>query len=116
MNNKLITQNIVNPVLDPSVQNLSGTQFFSNLARSGISIVFAVGATFFIFYFLYGGVLWISSEGDQSKLQRAKSTLLNAMVGLLILTGTWAIAKFIETTFGVSIININLQKLVIGSS
>ena len=115
MTHTLLSQNLTNPILDQSIQGFSGVQFFNALAKSGMSIILAVGIVSFMLYFLYGGVLWISSGGDQTKLQKARQTLINALLGLLILTSTWAIARFIEVTFGISIININLSSIAVGA-
>ena len=44
---------------------------------------------------MYGGFLWMTSEGDPAKLDKAKSVLKNAIIGLIIMMLSWAIVTFI---------------------
>ncbi len=44
---------------------------------------------------IYAGFLWMSSGGDEEKLTKAKSLLKNAVIGLVIVLSSWAIATFI---------------------
>ena len=49
---------------------------------------------------MYGGFLWMTSEGDPAKLDKAKSTLRNAVIGLIIMMLSWAIVTFILMKLG----------------
>jgi len=44
---------------------------------------------------MYSGFLWMTSEGDPAKLDKAKKTLKNAVIGLIIILSAWAIVTFI---------------------
>jgi hypothetical protein len=44
---------------------------------------------------MYAGFLWMTSEGDSEKIERAKDILKNAVIGLLIIISSFAIATFI---------------------
>ena len=44
---------------------------------------------------MYAGFLWMSSDGDEEKITRAKAILRNAVIGLVIILASWAIATFI---------------------
>jgi hypothetical protein len=111
MQEKALLSQIVNPVLSPQLQTMSGASFFSGLVRTGISIALVVGGIAFLFYFLYGGVLWIMSEGDKSKLTQARSTLIQAMLGILILFSAWVIIAFLENVFEINITEFDLSTL-----
>lgn len=44
---------------------------------------------------MYGGFLWMTSNGDQSKVESAKKVLINATIGLVIILSAVAIATFV---------------------
>ncbi len=45
---------------------------------------------------LYGGFLWLTSRGNQQQIDKAKKTLLNGAIGLVIILVAWAIVLFIQ--------------------
>ncbi len=46
-------------------------------------------------YVVYGGVLWMTSQGEVDKIAKAKRTLLNAIIGVVIILSSWAITTFV---------------------
>lgn len=44
---------------------------------------------------LYGGILWMTSQGNQQKIELAKKILLNAVIGLIIIMMAFAIVQWI---------------------
>ncbi len=44
---------------------------------------------------MYAGFLWMTSEGDPDKVNKAKKTLVNAVIGLIIIISAFAIVIFI---------------------
>jgi len=44
---------------------------------------------------MYAGFLWMTSNGDEDKISRAKQILKNAVIGLIIILSSWAITTFI---------------------
>jgi len=44
---------------------------------------------------MYAGFLWMTSNGDEEKVNKAKDILKNAIIGLVIILASWAIATFI---------------------
>jgi len=44
---------------------------------------------------MYAGFLWMTSSGDEDKITRAKTTLKNAVIGLVIILSSWAIVTFV---------------------
>ncbi|MFH1661647.1 MAG: pilin, partial [Candidatus Falkowbacteria bacterium] len=49
---------------------------------------------------MYGGWLWMTSGGDPAKVDKAKSTLKNAVIGLVIILSSFAIVSFILRGMG----------------
>lgn len=50
--------------------------------------------------FIYGGVLLLISQGEQDKVQKAKSTILYAIIGLVVIFSSYAILNFIVGALG----------------
>ena len=48
---------------------------------------------------LYAGFLWMSSSGNEDKIDKAKSILKNALIGLVIILSSWAIVTYIISRF-----------------
>ncbi|MDD5031688.1 MAG: pilin [Patescibacteria group bacterium] len=44
---------------------------------------------------IYAGFLWMTSEGSEDKIEKAKSILKNAIIGLVIILSSFGIASFI---------------------
>jgi len=59
----------------------------------GVALSF-VGAVFFLLI-LYAGFLWMTAFGNTEKVDRAKSILEHAAVGLVIVLAAYAISRFV---------------------
>ena len=44
---------------------------------------------------LYGGFLWMTATGDPKKVDKAKSVIIQGVIGLVIILSSWAIATFV---------------------
>ncbi len=60
----------------------------------GVLGVIAVGIV------IVGGFIWMTSGGNEEKLEKAKKLLKNGVIGLVIILASWAIATFILTRLG----------------
>jgi len=49
---------------------------------------------------LYAGFMWMTSNGEEDKIRKAKQTLKNGVIGLAIILSSWAIATFILMQLG----------------
>lgn len=73
------------------------TRIVSNL----IGIITAIAGLAFIFYFLIGGVNWITSGGDTNKAQAARTMIINALLGLIITVIAYPVILLISNLLGV---------------
>jgi len=48
-----------------------------------------------VLFILYGGLKWMISGGDTNKVQKARAILINAVIGLVIVLSSYAIAQFV---------------------
>jgi len=49
---------------------------------------------------LYGGFIWMTSQGDAAKVEKAKKILTNAIIGLIIILSAYMIVAFIFRNAG----------------
>ena len=65
--------------------------------------VVKIGIPIIALAIIYSGFLFVSAQGNDEKLTKAKNALLYSVIGAAILLGSWAIAQLIsETVIGVS--------------
>lgn len=104
---------ISNPALSDTLRGLSGAEYVQGLVPRIIGIIFIIGITFFVLFFLLGGIGWIISGGDKAKVEQAKGRLTSALIGIFLLLAVFAIIQLVEAFFGVSLLHLNLGPLVV---
>ena len=61
-------------------------------------LLFVVGAISVIMI-IYGGIQYVTSSGDSSKVQNAKNTILYSIVGIVVAILAYAITNFVVSAF-----------------
>ena len=74
--------------------------FIGNIIIAGM--VFAGLVAFLML--IFGGVQYITSAGDKAQTEVARDKMTNALIGLVIVIGSYGIIKLIEAFFGVNIL------------
>lgn len=60
-----------------------------------INVFLGLLGVVFLVLVIYGGFIWMTAGGDESKVERAKQTLIRAVIGLIITLSAYAITAFI---------------------
>ena len=68
-----------------------------------ISNVLPIIGALFLAFFIWGGTQYLTAGGDDTKVKKARQTLLNAAIGMMIVMGAYAIVYNIISIFGKSI-------------
>lgn len=76
------------------------------LVTFGVNFILILAVIIFFFLLVFGGIKWISSGGDKMKVEDAKKTVTNALIGLLIVFAVFAIILMIEAIFRVEILRL----------
>jgi hypothetical protein len=78
------------------------TQFsgIGGLVSSFLTVIFPVAGIVFFFMLLWGGLKYILSRGDDKAVAAARSTITSALIGLLIIVGSFLILRVIEALTG----------------
>lgn len=54
----------------------------------------------FICYIVYAGFTWMTAGGNETKISRAKSTLVTGTIGMLVILAAYGIAQFVILALG----------------
>ncbi|PJE50350.1 MAG: hypothetical protein COV29_04195 [Candidatus Yanofskybacteria bacterium CG10_big_fil_rev_8_21_14_0_10_36_16] len=73
-----------NPVPDSEELNL--TSILDAITTIAQFLLFA-GALIAVIFIVWGGILWMSAGGDSSKVARARQTIINGLIGSIIVLG-----------------------------
>lgn len=93
----------ITPPIHVPVGGLESGEFNKYLGN-GIFLIF-VGATLLSLTFLvWGGLSWILSGGDKTKVLAARNRIVYAIIGLVICFLAFAIVSFIGTIFQVELL------------
>ena len=90
----------------------TGSETFGNLEKltipsiisGSISLIMLVVALVFFFMLVWGGLRWVTSQGEEKAVAAARAQITNALIGLAIVFAAWAIMKLIDLVFGIKII------------
>jgi hypothetical protein len=63
--------------------------------RTALGVVGVV----FLVLMVYAGYIWMIARGDEAKVSKAKDTIVNCIIGIVIVVGAYAITSYIITQF-----------------
>ncbi len=66
-------------------------QILGGVVRAALGFVGAV----FLLFFVWGGFLWMTSGGDTERVKKARASLLNALIGILIVFFSYVLVNAI---------------------
>lgn len=79
-----------------------------DIVSAGVRLILVIAALISFVTLVIGGVKWILSGGDKAATESARNTITAALVGLLIVFGSWAVIRLIEVFFGISILTLTI--------
>lgn len=62
-----------------------------------IGAILTMVGVLFLVLMIYGGILWMTARGNEQQSQKALNTILAAVIGLVIVLGSYAFTNFIFT-------------------
>ncbi len=75
-----------------------------NLFGLAIGILFVFAAVLATFFLVWGGIQWITSEGDSKSVSQARSTIIYACVGLGVTFFSYLVINFLAQFFGANLL------------
>ncbi len=80
----------------------SGASAPSNIITASLNLLVIAGIAAALIFVIYGGILWIISQGDKQKLDHARRTITFSIIGLIIMVLAFSIVQIVGTLLGVS--------------
>lgn len=96
----------VSPITIPQGFFTSIAALFNGLLR----IVFLIAALLAFFHLIRAGFIWITSGGDRGKLESARNSIIAAVLGLIIVSASYAVLTVLLQFLGFESINELLQR------
>ena len=104
---------ITNPIA-PRLSPLTGeaaTGTFSDVLSSVFGLLFIVGILVFVVYFIIGAYQWITSSGDQKGVEKARNSIIQAIIGLVVLFSLFALLRLIGYVFDINLLQLDIGRL-----
>lgn len=79
---------------------------FSRYLGNGILLLFVGAILFALAFLVWGGLSWIFSGGEKTKVQAARNRIVYAIIGLIICFMAFAIVAVIGTLFRVDLLSL----------
>jgi len=83
--------------------NFFGYTCIGNLVSNAASIAFIVAGIAFFAYLVMGGIQWLTSGGDKTKVESAQKMISSALIGLAIVASSYAVYTLVLDFFGIDL-------------
>ncbi|MDP2656725.1 MAG: hypothetical protein Q8P11_04135 [bacterium] len=90
-----IKQNLINSSVGLRSTTLGTQDNIGSVVGLAVSAILALMGLVFLILILYGGILWMTSEGEPDKVKKARGLIFHAVIGLIIVLGAFAITAFV---------------------
>ena len=80
----------------PTIKITPPKQGYSNLGEfvsNFLTLVFGVGVLLVLVMLIWGAFEWITSGGDKEAVGKARSKIINALIGMAVLAIAFALAR-----------------------
>ncbi|MFW0862714.1 MAG: pilin [Candidatus Komeilibacteria bacterium] len=93
-------------IADGSCSLDQGFNTFVVLSKWGLGIL----GSFALLFFIFGGIMWLTSGGKSGKIEKGKDIMVNTVIGIVIVMGAWLIVQTILVSISTrSLENTNTQ-------
>ena len=91
-----------NPGVSVSLPNpfSGGSSLFALMKTIVNNIILPIGGVLAVLAFVYSGFLYVTAQGNESKIKEAHKALLYTAIGTAVLLGSWVLANVICNTIG----------------
>lgn len=83
------------PVTATNAGLKTGTFSLEQFVGTVINAVLGIIGVVFLVLVVYGGLLWMLSEGDENKVGKARGLILHSMIGLILVLAAYAVTNFV---------------------
>lgn len=81
--------------------NIPSGVSLGSIITAFLGVFMTLGILIAIVFIAYGAILWITSGGDKTKVEKARKTLLYSVVGVIVIALSFVIINAISAVIGV---------------
>lgn len=85
------------------VPTAQGGNTFIDIISWSLNILLITGILAALFFLLWGGITWITSGGDREKLDKARRTIIYAIIGLTVVLLSFVILQTVGSLLGLDL-------------
>ncbi len=78
----------------------NNTATFKSIIGQVITMVLSFMGIIFLVLAIYGGYNWMTARGDEQKVEKAKQTITNAIIGLIVVLAAYVISWSVVNVVG----------------
>jgi len=86
--------NRLNTVAQDTYPGSSADSIEETISKAINAILGLTGMIFFV-YMIYGGYLWMTANGKEENVEKAKHIIRNTIIGLIIVLSAYAISNYV---------------------
>ncbi len=90
--------------------NITGSHF-GQFVGNAVTALMVLASLVALGFLIYGGVKWIMSEGDKTRVEEARNTIVGAVIGLVVVFLSYLILSIILGVFGISLQDLKIPKV-----
>lgn len=79
----------------------AGADNLQTLIQRVIDVIGSIAATGFLIMIIYGGFQFLTASGNQQQAEKGKSTLTNAVIGLVLVAIAYPVVTFVAGVLGI---------------
>ncbi len=95
----------INTISGKATGKETSTGALQNMIGQIINVALGFLGIIFLVLMLYAGFLWMTAQGDEGKVKKAREMITQAIIGIVIITAAFAISNFVLT----SLVNVSNQ-------
>ncbi len=65
-----------------------------------IAVVLSMLGVVFMGFVIYGGIVWMTADGNEEKVKTANKIVMNSLFGLIIILSAYVLSSFLIKFFG----------------
>ena len=81
----------------PLPTDFEGSKTFSELVVKILNILLAIVGLIAVIFLVWGGFKYITSAGDEEAVDKAKSTIINALIGVVVVILAFALVRIVAS-------------------
>ena len=94
-----ILNNMQNVATNAGFTEDTNATSISAIAGTVVAAILSLMGVIFVALIVYSGIMWMTAEGDEEKVKKAKKTISNAIIGLILTVSATAIYYIVQQIF-----------------